>query len=109
MSPEQMKRKVRDRIAFEIAEKLYQADKASTHAKLSDLAPELRGTYLAQAVRAVFGPMQTARITMIQVEQAHAHAVQNDDAESVRRQAAHDIARFDSRRVDGAIDGDGRF
>ena len=113
MSPEQMKRRVRERIAGEIAEKLYQADKASAHAKLTDLAPALRGAYLAQGVHAVFGPMQNARITMIQVEQAHAVAVKSDDAESVRRQAARDIDRYgspiDRRRADGALDGDGRF
>jgi len=91
VTPEQMKRKVRDRIAFEIAQLLYQADKASTHARLADLAPGLQGVYRAQGVQAVFGANQAARINVIHVEQAHAHAVQSDDAERVRRQARRDI------------------
>jgi len=100
MTPEQMKRKVRDRIAFEIAEKLYQADKASTHARLADLAPALQGVYRAQGNQAVFGAQQAARINVIHVEQAHAHAVKADNAESVRRQARRDMEE---------ATGDGRY
>lgn len=91
VTPEQMKRKVRERIAFEIAEKLYQADKASPLARLADLAPGLQGTYRAQGNQAVFGPQQAARINLIHVEQAHGHAVTVDDAERVRQQARRDV------------------
>lgn len=118
-SPAQAKRQVRDRIAGQIAELLYQADKANTHATLTDLKPALRATYLAHANEAVFGPPQLARMTLIHVEQAHGDALQADDAETVRQQARRDLdvyadvrkpqARIvDRRRADGAVDGDGR-
>ena len=99
LTPQDVVRKrVRERLVPKIAELIYQADKGNEYAKLSDIFTESsRAVYIDQALVIVFGRPQALRMMAVNVENAHAQALQEDEERTLARQAQRDVRQYGGR------------
>ena len=100
MTPQaRLRQQLAEEFAPALAERLYQVDKGSRHAKLSDLLTDSsRQVYLDAAMAALIGS-QKARITAVQAAIAQHHAERANESETLMREARLDIARFGGGRI----------
>jgi hypothetical protein len=101
MTPqERLRQQLAEEFAPALAERLYQVDKGSRHAKLADLlTASSRQVYLDAALSYLLGPSQTARINAVQSAIARGHAERENESETAMRDARLDIARFGGGRI----------
>jgi hypothetical protein len=92
---DRLRAKLAHEFAPELAERMYQVDKGSRLAKLSDLITESsRQAYINAALAVLLGDAQRARIHYVQAEIAQHHAIKEDENETVQRQAREDIKKY---------------
>lgn len=101
MTPQdRLRQQLAEEFAPALAERLYQVDKGSRHAKLADLLTDSsRQAYLDAALQVLIGPPQKARIQSVQAAIAQHHAQRENESETLMRDARADIARFGGGRV----------
>lgn len=96
---DRLRAKLAHEYAPHLAEQMYQVDKGSKHAKLTDLLTESsRQVYRDAALKALLG-QQPARIQAVQAAIAAHHAHEDQPAEDVAVQARKDIATYGDRRT----------
>lgn len=104
---DRLRAKLAHELAPALAEQLYQVDKGSRYAKLSDLLTESsRQVYVDAALQVLLGPAQQARIQSVQAAIAEHHAHQEKPAEDVALQARKDVASYGQRC--SSVDAGGR-
>jgi hypothetical protein len=92
---DRLRQQLAEEYAPALAERMYQIDKGSRYARLSDLLTDSsRQAYLDAALAALTGPAQKVRIQSVQAAIAQHHATQAHESETLTREARADIAKF---------------
>lgn len=92
---ERVRKQVAGELVPKIAELLYQCDKGSPHAKLSDLkTEEARAAYLADALMITDVDARFERVQRVHLADANHYARQDHEAETAASRGRKDVATY---------------